>query len=192
MTILLWVFWVISFCLFLALAIQRIHDGTIRTMAALNRRCEAAFLDLDAHLKRRQNLLPALLALASDTGLDDRDLLKNLHDAGVHAASVPPELRLHAELGLSPLIQSLLPALENCPAIHGVPKLAGLHRQLADCESRIATARQLHNRAVEDYYSTALQFPACYIAPQLRTPTGVHAPTTGHVRVDEPVVVISY
>ncbi|MCL2713566.1 MAG: LemA family protein [Alphaproteobacteria bacterium] len=191
MTILLWVVWAVTFCLFLALAIQRIHAGAVRTMAALNRRCQGAFLDLDTHLKRRQNLLPALLSLARDTGLDNRDLVANLNDASAHAASVPPELRLHAELGLSPLIQNLLSALEHCPAIHVAPKFAGLHRQLVDCERRITTARLLHNRAIEKYYSAAREFPACYIAQELRMPGAMRA-APEQVRVDDPVVVISF
>jgi len=191
MTILLWALWVVTLCMIFTLVMQRIYAGTIRTMTALNRRCEDAFHDVDTLLKRRHNLLPALTAHAS--ALKDDRLLINLNEAGAHAASVTPELRHQAELALSPLIQQLLSALEDCPEINSIAKLAELHQQLSAYEKRITTARRLHNRAVQEYYAAALSFPVRSIAPEWRMRSELHRPepATENVLADEPVVVIS-
>jgi LemA protein len=135
-----------------------------------------AFSQIDVQLKRRHDLVPALVEVSRAYLIHERQLLESVVAARQGAASArasaamlgsDPQaiLRLDvAECGLSGALNRLFATVEAHPDLQADTTLGRLGEELAATEQRIAFARQVYNDAVADYNNGVEPFPANLVA----------------------------
>jgi LemA protein len=133
-------------------------------LLALDARCDTAFADIDAQLKHRQNLIPAVVETVRGYLGHERDILNKVIQARSAAQSaIAPESKLASECLLSQTIVSLMSAAERYPDLKSSSHFAELRAELVDAENRITAARRFYNLAIEEYNATLRQFPGSLV-----------------------------
>lgn len=149
--------------------------ATYNRLVALDQRCETALSDVDAHLKHRQNLIPAIVETVRGFTAHELEILTRVAESRVRALNATaPESRFEAEKHLAQNIDVLLAVAERFPDIKSSSHFHQLREELTDAENRITASRRFYNLAVEEYDATLRQFPGNLIARlkpmSLRTP----------------------
>jgi LemA protein len=133
-------------------------------LLALDTRCDTAFSDIDAHLKHRQNLIPALVETVRGFAGHERDILNQVTKARSDALSASaPDSKLDSENLLSKTIVSLMAVAERYPDLKASAHFVDLRAELVDTENRITASRRFYNLAIDEYNATLRQFPGNFI-----------------------------
>ncbi|WP_295635929.1 LemA family protein [Novosphingobium sp.] len=139
--------------------------STNNRLVALDTRCDTAFADIDAHLKHRQNLIPALVETVRGYAKHEAHILDGITQARVEAMRASaPDMKLKAEKNLTQQINALLGVADRYPDLKASGHFAGLRDELIDAENRITASRRFYNLAVGEYDTTLRQFPGSLIA----------------------------
>jgi LemA protein len=165
--------------------------ATHNRLIALDQRCETAFADIDAHLKHRQNLIPALVETVRGFAKHENEILLGVTQARNEALrAVSPEMRLAAEKKLTQNINALISMAERYPELKASSHFSDLRRELVDAENRITASRRFYNLAVGEYGATLRQFPGSYVARwakmNVRMPFDLGIE---RVLIDEPIAI---
>jgi LemA protein len=137
---------------------------THNRLVALDQRCGTAFADIDAHLKHRHNLIPALVETVRVFTKHENDILLGVTEARAAALqAATPEMQLTAEKNLTQNINALIGMAERYPELKASEHFVDLRRELVDAENRITASRRFYNLAVEEYATTLRQFPGSTI-----------------------------
>lgn len=164
----------IALCLVVALAaimgtILWVSGSTFNRLMALEARCDTAYADIDVLLKRRCDLIPALVETVKGASHYEQETLTGLVKARSEAmAAVAPDMKLRAEKALSANISQLLAMGDHMPELKASAEFSALRNELADTENRITAARRFYNLAIEEYNTTLRQFPGNIIAERRR------------------------
>ncbi|WP_433532967.1 LemA family protein [Micromonospora sp. CA-263727] len=128
----------------------------------------ASWAQIDVQLKRRYDLIPNLVETVKGYAAHERGTLEAVVAArtGAIAAAAAPGLadRADAENNLTQALGRLLAVAEAYPDLKANQNFAGLQRELAATEDKIAYARQFFNSAVQTFNTSVQSIPTNLIA----------------------------
>jgi LemA protein len=130
-------------------------------------RTSAAWGDVDAELRRRADLVPALNDAVSEYAKHERSVLEAAAQARVEASGNEPAERAAAERRLGTAIGGVVGIAEANPELRASERFAELSQQLSQSEDRIALARMVYNDTVQTYNAAIEQLPANLFAGAL-------------------------
>ena len=134
-------------------------------LVSLRQSVEAAWSDIDVQLKRRYNLIPALVDTVKGYKDYEADTLEKVIKArqlGVHAQSVKEHEA--ADNMLTQALGKLFALAEAYPDLKANENFLNLQQQLAEIEDAIQNARRYYNAVVRDYNTRLESFPDVLIA----------------------------
>ena len=149
-----------------------LYNGLVR----LRQRVRGAFAQIDVQLRRRHDLIPALVETAKGYLQHERETLEAVIAARSQAVSAeraasdnpgdPAAMGLlqQAEAAFSGAIGRLLAVSEAYPELRADAQMRELHEELTSTENRIAFSRQHYNDAVERYNVACESVPSVWIA----------------------------
>jgi len=160
-----WV-WVIVGLLVLLLAWIAL---TFNRLVRWRNRVDEAWAQIDVELKRRYDLVPALLGAVQGYLGQEQAVLTRVADARSNAIAAPDvDAHSQADSTLTGALRSLLAIVEAYPELRSQERVLALQEQLATTEDRIAYARGYYNAGVVEYETARLTFPSNLVASLLR------------------------
>jgi len=126
---------------------------------------DSSWSDIDVQLKRRYNLIPALVDTVKGYKDYEASTLEKIVEArtkGMNATTVADQSA--AEGMLSQALGKIFALAEAYPELKADTTFANLQNQLAIIEDDIQSARRYYNAVVEEYNAKLQQFPDLLIA----------------------------
>ncbi len=130
---------------------------------------DEAWSGIDVQLKRRNDLIPNLVATVKQYSLHEKGVLEsvaNARSASLHATNI--EQKSQAEGDLSRSLKTLFAVAENYPDLKANQNFLSLQDDLSKLESDIQLARRYYNGAARNYNITIGTFPMSVIASLAR------------------------
>lgn len=163
-TIVVWTAAALLGLVIVTVAVRRYRSATFRVVA-LNERCEAAYADIDAHLKHRHNLIPPLVETVRGFASHERDIVLGVTRAQADAiAAASPEDSAKTEKALTVSLNALLASAQRLPEVQASSHFVALRNELIDCENRVTAARRFYNIVCAEYNASTRQWPASLAA----------------------------
>lgn len=128
---------------------------------------EEAWSGISVQLKRRHDLIPALVNTVKGYATHEKEVLTKITEARAQAIQAAPagvEAVMKAENGLTQALRSLFAVAENYPQLNASENFLQLQDQLATLEDEIQMARRYYNGTARDQNNRVLQFPGNLIA----------------------------
>ncbi len=144
--------------------------GAFRALVGLDRLVARSWQQVDDELRRREELVPDLLAaVRARARVEERTVgAVAAARAAVRAAARPPVAtvpdRAAAERELSVALDDLFTAAERLAGLRSDESYRALHRELTDIEARATAARRLYNTNVVRLNARLASFPASVVA----------------------------
>ena len=124
---------------------------------------DEGFSGIDVQLKRRHNLVPALVETVKGYAAHEKGVLEKVTALrGESAASL--RQTCDSENALTDALKGLFALAEAYPDLKADRRFGDLQRQLADIEDQLQMARRYYNGAVRDYNIRIESFPGNLIA----------------------------
>jgi len=139
-------------------------------LVALNRRADGAWADIDAQLKRRHDLVPALVETVKGYAAHERTTLEEVTErraAAQRDVSGPDATAQRAENGLAGALRGLFALSEAYPELRASERFGKLQGQLATVENALQDARRYYNAVVRDLNTAVASFPTLIVAGAL-------------------------
>ena len=134
-------------------------------MVARRNAVDNSWSQIDVELKRRHDLIPALVeAVRGYAGHEQMTFERVAEARGDAIAAQGPPDRAAAEGSLSAILGRVLIIAEAYPELEASDNFANLQSDLAETENRIAIARRVYNDTVETYNTLIQVFPPVLIA----------------------------
>jgi LemA protein len=131
-----------------------------RGLASSARSAHDAWGGLEAQLRRRHDLVPALVAAVREHAPGESAALERLVAARVEAQTAStPFQRAGAERRLVAALGAVAALAQRHPALGGTGPFVTLQAQLADLEDEIRDARRTYNAEVRVYLARRKDFP---------------------------------
>ena len=141
---------------------------TYNGLTSLRAMANGAWADIDVQLKRRHDLVPALVAAVKGHAGYERGTLEAVVEARNRAASASgPKAAGQAEGTLADSVGQLLALAEAYPDLKGAESFLSLQKNLTDIENQVQQARRYYNAVVRDLNTKIQQFPANLVAGPL-------------------------
>ena len=138
---------------------------TDNSLARLRLLAGNAWADIDVQLKRRHDLVPALVAAVKGHAGYERDTLEAVVEARNRAASAPgPAAAGRAEGELERSVRGVFALAEAYPDLKMGESFLGLQRSLSEIEEHLQNARRYYNAVVRDLNTRIAQFPTNLVA----------------------------
>lgn len=132
-------------------------------LVGLSRRAEGAWADIDAQLKRRHDLVPALVETVKGYAAHERGTLEEVvsrRSEAVRAESEPPDAdRALHENRLAGALKGLFALAEAYPELRASERFGQLQEQLVQIEDALQNARRYYNAVVRDLNTALHRFP---------------------------------
>ncbi len=134
------------------------YNGLVR----LRQYCRESWATIDTELKRRHDLVPALVATVKGYAGHEQSLFAEVADARARAveASGSAAQKAAHERPLVEGTQRLLAVAEQYPELKASEHFLALQRELVDTEDRIQASRRLYNANVRELNTRLQVFPA--------------------------------
>jgi LemA protein len=156
------VLWVVRIVVIL-LTLFIVAEGIFQynRLQAWNTTVQARRADVDRELKRRENLIPGVVALASKYADYERGMFKYISDArGVLQAIKDSQVSgTNVSSLLDKALSKLVALAEAYPDLKATQPVQDLIVKLADTEDRIADAKKDYNAAAEQFNQYMTTFP---------------------------------
>jgi LemA protein len=138
---------------------------TYNRMISRRNAVDNSWSQLDVELKRRHDLIPALVDAVGGYAQHERRTFERVTETRTAAksASGPPS-RAVAEGALTDALGRLLVLAEDYPQLEASDNFSKLQDDLGDTENRIAIARRVYNDTVESFNTLVQIFPAVFVA----------------------------
>jgi LemA protein len=154
--------------LLIVLAVAIYGVITFNRFIGLRQRLANAFSDIDVQLKRRWDLVPALVETVRGYAGHENEVLTAVVAArgeAMGAPSGPSELsqRGQKEAGLASALRGIFVLVEDYPALKADSNFLELHRGLVDIEDDLQSARRYYNAVVRDLNTLRQSFPASLV-----------------------------
>ncbi len=138
-------------------------------LVGLQKRAEGAWADIDAQLKRRHDVVPALVEVVKGYAAHERGTLESvvsMRTAAQQAAGrrLPGVTTSQIENGLVGALRGLFALAEAHPEIRASERYGTLQRQLSEIEDDLQSARRYYNAVVRDHNTAIASFPAILMA----------------------------
>ena len=138
---------------------------TYNGLTGLRATADNAWADIDVQLKRRHDLIPALVAAVKGHAGYERGTLEAVVDARNRAQSAAgPRAAGVAEGALAGSVQQLLALAEAYPDLKATESFLGLQKNLTEIEDHVQQARRYYNAVVRDLNTKIQQFPSNLLA----------------------------
>ena len=135
------------------------------SLARLRLLAANAWADIDVQLKRRHDLVPALVAAVKGHAGYERGTLDSVVEARNRAASAPgPAAAGRAEGELARSVRQIFALAEAYPDLKAGESFLGLQRSLSEIEDHLQNARRYYNAVVRDLNTRIAQFPTNLVA----------------------------
>jgi LemA protein len=138
---------------------------TFNRLVSLSKRADAAWSDIDVQLKRRWDLVPALVETVKGYAHHESSTLEHVVEARSQAGqstSIPD--RGTREQNLSAAVSRLFAVAEAYPDLKATQNFQDLQRNLVAIENNIQYARRYYNAVVRDWNTLVESIPSCWIA----------------------------
>ncbi|MFC5586898.1 LemA family protein [Nitratireductor kimnyeongensis] len=135
-------------------------------LAAAKNAVANGYSGIDVQLKRRHDLIPALVdAVRGAISQENRvfDALLEARQTAMHARLSDIETVQKAENGLSAALHAFLAYSEDTPEISSTENVRELQRQLEETEDQISASRRLYNANVERYNTLLDAIPSNWV-----------------------------
>ncbi|WP_420506534.1 LemA family protein [Nitratireductor aquimarinus] len=129
------------------------------------------FSGVQVQLKRRHDLVPALVSAARSAIAQENRLFDSILDVrekAVAALNGRMEEVQEAEAELTASLRSFFGYTEDHPEITSTGNILELQKQLEETEDQISAARRLYNGNVERYNTMLDAIPSSWVATMLR------------------------
>lgn len=138
---------------------------TYNRLVELNKRADGAWSDIDVQLKRRWDLVPALVETVKGYARHESGTLEGVVEARSKAEqSDSPARRGDAERGLSAAVGRLFALAEAYPELKAGGNFQDLHKSLVEIENNVQYARRYYNAVVRDLNTLVESFPSSLVA----------------------------
>jgi LemA protein len=138
---------------------------TYNRLVGLSKRADAAWSDIDVQLKRRWDLVPALVETVKGYAHHESSTLEGVvlaRGQAVQPASIPE--RGAREQGLSAAVGRLFAVAEAYPDLKASQNFQDLQRNLVEIENNVQYARRYYNAVVRDCNTLVGSVPSGWIA----------------------------
>jgi LemA protein len=138
---------------------------TFNRLVGLSKRADGAWSDIDVQLKRRWDLVPALVETVKGYAHHESTTLERVVEArgqAQHAASIPD--RGTREQDLAAAVSRLFAIAEAYPDLKASQNFQDLQRNLVEIENNIQYARRYYNAVVRDWNTLVESFPSGMVA----------------------------
>jgi LemA protein len=141
---------------------------TYNSLARLRLLASNAWADIDVQLKRRHDLIPALVAAVKGHAGYEKGTLESVVQARNRAMSAAgPAAASGAEGELARSVRQIFALAEAYPDLKAGTSFLSLQRSLTEIEDHIQNARRYYNAVVRDFNTKIAQFPSNLIAGAL-------------------------
>jgi len=155
-------FWIVAGVVALVLAYLAL---TYNRLVGLSKRADGAWSDIDVQLKRRWDLVPALVETVKGYAAHESETLQHVVEARSRAESAETiAQRGIDEHGLSNAVRRLFAVAEAYPELKAGRNFAELHKALVEIENNVQYARRYYNAVVRDLNTLIQSFPSSLIA----------------------------
>ncbi len=142
-----------------------VYNGLIK----LQQRSHQAFSDIDAQLKRRHDLVPALVETVKGYAGHEKRTLEEVVARRSAASALEGTAditagRVVAENFLAQALRGVFALAEDYPDLKASDRFARLQDELATIEEDLQHARRYYNAVVRDLNTAAARFPALIVA----------------------------
>jgi len=138
---------------------------TFNRLAALRLLASNAWADIDVQLKRRHDLIPALVAAVKGHAGYEKGTLEAVVEARNRAmAASGPAAAGAAESALAAQVRQIFALAEAYPDLKAAESFLSLQRSLVEIEDHIQNARRYYNAVVRDLNTKIQQFPSNLVA----------------------------
>ncbi len=142
-----------------------IYNSLVRS----KNRCEAAWSDIDAQLKRRYDLIPNLVETVKGYAKHEAGTLEKITKARTDAMNAQG---MHdkeaAENMLSSALKSIFALAENYPDLKANQNFLDLQKNLSEIEDAIQNSRRFYNATVKDFNTKIQVFPNNLLAGMMK------------------------
>ncbi len=150
--------------------------GIYNKLVVLKQRYLNAFAQIEVQLKRRHDLIPALVETVKGYMAHERETLEAVITARNQAAGLLQAAKGHigdsgamgqlagAENALSSAMGGLFAVMEAYPDLKANEQMSGLQEELTSTENKVAFSRQAYNDSVMNYNTQRQTFPTVVIA----------------------------
>jgi LemA protein len=134
-------------------------------LVSLSKRADAAWSDIDVQLKRRWDLVPALVETVKGYARHESSTLERVVAArGQAAESKSIAERATRELDLAAAVGRLFAVAEAYPELKANQNFQDLHKNLVEVEDNIQYARRYYNAVVRDWNTLVERIPSAWVA----------------------------
>lgn len=134
--------------------------GVCNRIRRQRNRVEQARRSIDAELRRRVALVPAVMDSVTSDAAEEQHMVQEVAEARVRVTSADDAQRTAAEHALGGALIRLLAVTDMCPQMQDCPGFASVQDELTRAETRVAHARQRYNHAVHAYNGMLRGIPA--------------------------------
>lgn len=144
---------------------------TYNRLVTLNKRADGAWSDIDVQLKRRWDLVPALVATVKGYAAHESGTLEGVVEArnrASAASSGPIAGRGDSERGLAAAVGGIFALAEAYPELKASGNFLDLQKSLIQIEDQVQYARRYYNAVVRDLNTLIESVPSLFVAAPAR------------------------
>ena len=148
------------------IAVPVVYAGwTYNRLVGLGKRADGAWSDIDVQLKRRWDLVPALVEAVKGYTKHESGTLEKVVEARTRAsAGGSPADRGANERSLASAVGGVFALAEAYPELKASGNFLSLQKSLTEVEDNVQYARRYYNAVVRDYNTLTATFPALFVA----------------------------
>lgn len=134
--------------------------ATYNSLVKLRNRVDEAWSDITVQLKRRADLIPALVETVKGYASHEKDVFEQVTRARAETISAqgPAEAAV-AENHMQQALKSIFAVAEAYPQLQASQNFLQLQSDLVDTENKIQAARRFYNGGVREYNIKIQTFP---------------------------------
>jgi LemA protein len=138
---------------------------TFNRLVGLSKRADAAWSDIDVHLKQRWDMVPALVNAVQGYAQHESSTLERVAEARSRIrGSASIQERSDNELNLSAAVARLFALAEAYPDLKASENFQSLEQSLVKIEDKIGYARRYYNAVVRDWNTLIEGIPSRWVA----------------------------
>jgi LemA protein len=138
---------------------------TYNRLVSLGKRADGAWSDIDVQLKRRWDLVPALVETVKGYARHESGTLESVTAARQQATEANSiGRRGQSESTLSAAVGSVFALVEAYPDLKANQSFGDLHKSLVEVENNVQYARRYYNAVVRDLNTLVGSFPSLVVA----------------------------
>ena len=151
-------------------------SGTIYSVYASlikkKNKVEEAFSSIDVQLKKRYDLIPNILTIASKFMEHEKGVFEKITELRTQALSMPKDVdalgkKLELDSQIKDLMKGIMVSVENYPELKSDTTMVTAMQTYNEVEEHISAARRFYNSAVNDLNNAVEIFPSSMFAAML-------------------------